>query len=522
MKRRVSITLLAALMATAAALGMAGLVSSAGAASPSGNLVVPGIWSLATPSTTTSAVNVLSSVSCTSASNCFAVGYTSAVAGAHQTLVEQWNGTTWSIVTSPSVSLTDNSDLVSVSCLTASSCIAVGSYVTAGVTQTLAEQWNGTTWSIITTPNVSTTQANLRSVSCSSATFCVATGDAGNTGSDVPLALAWNGTAWSTATLPSLPTGDTGTLAGVVCKNAAFCTGVGQVTGTGGTNALIEQWNGTGWSIVANADSAISSSLAGVSCPSTTQCVAVGENLANANSSNLIEQWNGTTWSNSVAPQSGTTAYDLTDVSCFGSTSCVAVGTVVASAPNTVPQALAWNGTSWVAQTPVTPSSTNLNPLYGIACVGGQTCVAVGSSRPTGSTTTLNALIQTAPIVRPGYRFVASDGGVFNYGGASFNGSAGSLKLNQPVVGMAATPDGGGYWLVASDGGIFSYGDAVFRGSTGAMKLNQPVVGMSSTPSGNGYWLVASDGGVFSYGDAVFSGSTGNIHLNKPIVGMSA
>ena len=36
----------------------------------------------------------------------------------------------------------------------------------------------------------------------------------------------------------------------------------------------------------------------------------------------------------------------------------------------------------------------------------------------------------------------------------------GGKPLNTPIVGMAATPDGGGYWLVASDGGIFSFGDA--------------------------------------------------------------
>ena len=47
-------------------------------------------------------------------------------------------------------------------------------------------------------------------------------------------------------------------------------------------------------------------------------------------------------------------------------------------------------------------------------------------------------------------------------------GSTGGMALNQPIVGMAATPDGGGYWLVASDGGIFSYGDARFFGSTGS------------------------------------------------------
>ena len=52
------------------------------------------------------------------------------------------------------------------------------------------------------------------------------------------------------------------------------------------------------------------------------------------------------------------------------------------------------------------------------------------------------------------------------------------MRLNKPIVGMAATPDGKGYWLVASDGGIFAFGDAVFYGSTGAMRLNKPIVGM--------------------------------------------
>ena len=73
---------------------------------------------------------------------------------------------------------------------------------------------------------------------------------------------------------------------------------------------------------------------------------------------------------------------------------------------------------------------------------------------------------------------MASDGGIFNYGDAKFYGSSGSLKLNKPVVGMAATSTGLGYWLVASDGGIFNYGDAKFNGSTGSIVLNAPIVGM--------------------------------------------
>ena len=76
------------------------------------------------------------------------------------------------------------------------------------------------------------------------------------------------------------------------------------------------------------------------------------------------------------------------------------------------------------------------------------------------------------------------------------------VKLNQPVVGIASTADHSGYWLVASDGGIFSFGTASFYGSTGNIKLNKPMVGMAGTPTGHGYWLVASDGGVFAYGDA--------------------
>ena len=131
-------------------------------------------------------------------------------------------------------------------------------------------------------------------------------------------------------------------------------------------------------------------------------------------------------------------------------------------------------------------------------------------------------VISVDPITAPGYWEVASDGGIFSYGGAQFFGSTGSLHLNAPIVGMAATPNDAGYWLLASDGGIFAFGDAVFYGSTGGMHLNAPIVAMSPTPDGGGYWLVASDGGIFAFGDAVFYGSTGGLRLDRPIVGMAS
>ena len=120
-----------------------------------------------------------------------------------------------------------------------------------------------------------------------------------------------------------------------------------------------------------------------------------------------------------------------------------------------------------------------------------------------------------------GYWLAASDGGIFNYGHAAFYGSTGGLHLNRPIVAIASTPNGKGYWLAASDGGIFSFGDAAFYGSTGGWRLNQPIAAMASTPDGKGYWLVASDGGIFNYGDARFYGSTGAMALSSPITAMA-
>ncbi|TML19484.1 MAG: DUF3494 domain-containing protein, partial [Actinobacteria bacterium] len=67
----------------------------------------------------------------------------------------------------------------------------------------------------------------------------------------------------------------------------------------------------------------------------------------------------------------------------------------------------------------------------------------------------------------------------------------GAVTLTNDTFTNPCAPAGNGYWLVASDGGIFSFGDATFHGSTGSMVLNRPIVGMASKTTGAGYWLVA-------------------------------
>jgi hypothetical protein len=120
-----------------------------------------------------------------------------------------------------------------------------------------------------------------------------------------------------------------------------------------------------------------------------------------------------------------------------------------------------------------------------------------------------------------GYWLADSGGGVFTFGDAVFHGSMWGAQLDAPIVGIAGTPTGDGYWLVGADGGIFTFGDAAFDGSTGSIRLAAPVVGMSVDEPTGGYRLTSSDGGVFDF-DAPFYGSMGGEPLNAAVVGMAA
>jgi hypothetical protein len=142
-----------------------------------------------------------------------------------------------------------------------------------------------------------------------------------------------------------------------------------------------------------------------------------------------------------------------------------------------------------------------------------------------GGQTLNEPVVGMAETPQEGYYEVASDGGLFSFGpGAVFDGSMGGQPLNKPVVGMAVDPTGG-YYEVASDGGIFNFG-APFHGSTGCLNLSEPIVFVIVTPDTTnagtgtacgfnapqlpgGYQFVAGDGGVFSFGNSSFAGSLG-------------
>ncbi len=123
------------------------------------------------------------------------------------------------------------------------------------------------------------------------------------------------------------------------------------------------------------------------------------------------------------------------------------------------------------------------------------------------------------PPTPSGYWLTGSDGGIFSFG-PSFYGSTGGLTLNQPVVGLASSPDGKGYWTVARDGGVFSFGDAAFKGSLPGLVTTTDIVGMAADSATGGYWLVGSNGGVYSFG-APFEGALPGKTTVSDIVGMA-
>lgn len=103
-----------------------------------------------------------------------------------------------------------------------------------------------------------------------------------------------------------------------------------------------------------------------------------------------------------------------------------------------------------------------------------------------------------------GYWLVASDGGIFAFGDARFQGSMGGSALNAPITAMASSRSTGGYWLFGSDAGVFSF-NAPFFGA-GGVDSDDHIVGATVDASNQGYWLVASDGEVFTFGNAHFFG----------------
>jgi hypothetical protein len=120
----------------------------------------------------------LTGVSCTSSSACTAVGHYWTSSSGQEALVLRWDGTSWTLQSTPTPDGATGVELADVSCYSASGCVAVGTYSTETGSPALALRWDGSEWAIEPTPEVgSNTVDYLESVSCTWNGECVAVGN---------------------------------------------------------------------------------------------------------------------------------------------------------------------------------------------------------------------------------------------------------------------------------------------------------------------------------------------------------
>ena len=271
-----------------------------------------------TPNPSGATISALSGVSCMADGACTAVGYYINGSGADVTLSEQWTASTgWTIHLPANPGGATSSVLTGVSCTSGNACTAVGHSVSSsGVQQTLAEHWNGSSWTI--TLNTSgATNSSLSGVSCTADNACIAVGQT----SGMTLAERWNpnGNSWTTLNTPALTNS---ALSGVSCTSGNACTTVGQAS----SGTLAERWDGTTFTIQTTTTPPLTGVLSSVSCATAAACSAVGHfNSENA----LAEQWDGTSWTIEPSPSWGASMYPvLSGVSCTAANACSAVGSM--------------------------------------------------------------------------------------------------------------------------------------------------------------------------------------------------
>jgi hypothetical protein len=270
------------------------------------------------------------------------------------TLIESWDGTSWNIVPSPSPGT--EALLSKVSCTSASSCYAVGVSIDEyGVDRTLIESWDGMTWKIVPSPNPGM-QAQLSGVSCTSASSCMAVGYSSNGNTLIEmLAPSPGGAVWRTVPSPN-PGSTANALTGVSCISASSCTAVGSYLNGPDSNdsvTLVETWDGKSWIVVPspNPSDTQPNFLYRVSCVSAGWCVAVGNYYyPNLNfPRTLIESWDGMTWKIVSSPNPGSYQDYLFGVSCVSASSCKAAG-FFSNGTFNLTLMESWDGVSWSVQ----------------------------------------------------------------------------------------------------------------------------------------------------------------------------
>lgn len=306
---------------------------------------------------------------------------------ARPVMTEAANGSAWSVVKTPnpSTSSVSNNILYGVSAVSDNDAWTVGKFNSSNgdvIDHTLAEHWNGSAWAVVSTPDVGTQGSELLAVAAPAHNNIWAVGDF-STSSTVDgrrtLIEHFDGTVWSVVPSPNpSQAGDFLTGVTALASNNVWAVGWFDNTATGSLAPLILHWNGSAWSIVTNGVP-ISGDviLHAITAISASDIWAVGE--SGSAPTNFEMHWNGAQWSivpNATFPSGGQES--LPGVAAASSKDVWAVGSY---APTVFAElqtlAIHWDGKQWSRVT--TPNVDKFfNRLLSVAVVKSNDVWAVG------------------------------------------------------------------------------------------------------------------------------------------------
>jgi hypothetical protein len=343
-------------------------------------------WKVVSSPSPTGLFTQLDAVAAVSSTDVWAAGYylqTSSSVSQYQTLIEHFNGSSWSIVASPNPPFTGGNQLYGVAAITGSNVWAVGN---AG-DNTLTVNWNGSSWAIVGSPNAGQASDFLNGVAAIASNDVWTVGRYTSTPGST-LTEHWNGASWSIVASPN-QTGLVSSLQAVAAVSSGDVWAVGYYYNSNDVQqTLVEHWNGTSWSIVPSPNATSGNNqLNAVAVVSSSDVWAVGSSV-NPNIpgvtgyTTLIEHWNGMSWSVVSSPNVANMANYLTGVAVVSSDDVWAVGESVAlGIAYTLTEH--WNGTSWIIVSSPNPGPGS-NQLVGVAAVSSTDVWAVGlESDPT-------------------------------------------------------------------------------------------------------------------------------------------
>jgi hypothetical protein len=348
-----------------------------------------GKWSIV-KSASKSQIDFLHAVGASSANNVWTVGQYAASSGNPSTLTERWNGSKWSVMSSPNVGHGANI-LEDVAVLSESDAWAVGISTpnSTSLPKLLIEHWDGQKWSVVNSPSPGRTSA-LSSVRAVSSSDVWAAGEYADQSASQGLIEHWNGKTWKV--IPNSDPGSTNYgFGGLAIVSAKDIWAVGAQSSDGGYTyqTLTERWDGKSWSVVTSPNpGGYANGFGAATAIGANDVWAVGT-YQNSSSfptvHSLAEHWDGASWKVVTSPNEGSGANYIFSVAARASGDVWMVGYVFDPTHEQYRTLIEhWNGSQWRIVPSPNRSGTYFDELYGVTAVS-NSLWAVGSYAFTSS-----------------------------------------------------------------------------------------------------------------------------------------